>query len=264
MRSLLPLILLLLHSTAHAAADCSHAGIQRARSAADKKMKQKDYKGAVETLKGVKEECTPEPVEVDDGKPPAQETMDFYWLRSDLSDALLHAGAPVECMRLLAPLDTPRRPYGLELYGLGDSKVASAIRYNFQMCQQAHEKRFAGLSADGCIDSFCVVFDKATASIRDDDQKEEPDVGKVCPQLHLRSGKKKTFLKVKDGPLVDPSLCCNIDGFTAGKLNGRMVMRFGGGGHPCDGGTANGSVDALYEWTGSELKLLEDNAVYEH
>jgi hypothetical protein len=265
-------VILLLHGVAFAGApDCTHADVQRGRDAAEKKMKQKDYKGAVDTLRAIDKDCILEPVGVDDKKPPAQATLDFYWLKSDLSDALFHAGLPVDCQRVLAPLLVPRRPYGLELFAMADSKVASAIQYNMKTCQAAHEKRFTGFTATKCTDGTgvatrdaCLIFDAATASVKDDDQKDNPDVAQVCPSVRMRRGSKESVLKAKGGPLADPYSCCNIDGFTVGTINGKPALRFGGGGNACGGGTMVGNVDALYEWNAQELKFLEDNHVNEH
>jgi hypothetical protein len=68
-------------------------------------------------------------------------------------------------------------------------------------------------------------------------------------------------LRPQGGPLATAESCCKLQQLSVGARGGKRVMRVVGEGGDCFGGSTYDREDALYEWQGDGVKLLEDHFV---
>lgn len=217
---------------------------------------------------------------------PENAVESWYWLRSDLALAYVKAGREMDCLRLLATIESP--------YSLADvhrsfdegAPVVEALDHNFGLCQAAHETRRGAFQATPCP----IVVDSAVAAVAmpgrgsgcvallrgadfglgwafgEDTAQASPEA--LCPKIAMldAAGRRTpmTVAAAGSGPLADLSACCLIETISVAETGGRLLIRVQGGGHDCfNGATVLGS-DAIYRQDGPVLVLTEDDGLFYH
>ena len=260
---------------------CTPEQVKTARAESKALFDQKAYRPAADRLTELMAACSFDNADESGTHP----NLDFYWLHSDLALALLKAGDAAGCMGVLAPLTTPRPPLSIYLYDLEEEKVGKALLHNEELCRKAHESTRKDFAAAPCpfktdgqaaalLGDACLVlgpageYDAFQKALEGDDIGPD-DADGLCPSVSAFTQKPgaeplETLLTPADGPLLDPSNCCNLTELSTTTRNARRLLRIRGGGRDCFGGTADMDIDSIYEWTGTTLKLVDDTSVASH
>jgi len=271
----LAVLLLFITSVAHGEVACTATEAKAMRVAAQRLLDKKDLTGALALLQAQEGKCSWDGVD--------ESPLDYFWLKSDLALVLHKSGKDLECLRVLAPLLEPVDPRSLLRNNLADSRVADAISYNNDLCRRAYERRYAAFTSRPCtndkgdqgveVPGGCLLLMAAPTSYYELPRREDDDTypEQICPRLVVaRRGKRSLRLKVVDSdtddPLTDISACCNIEssGLSVAVQGKSVRVRVLGGGHGCAGGSIIADEDAVYEWKGLRLRLLESNRIARH
>ena len=255
-------VLLLAAGAARAEPSCKHAEVAGARAAAEAQLRSGDAAGAVRTLRALDQRCALAP----DETATSRTTADFYWFESDLAFALLKAGRPIDCLRLLGPITGPYPGVSLQRLeqttGGEDPPFAAAIDHNQELCQAAFDRRFAGFTDAPCKSHSGAV--------------EVPGRPGLCLAVEAcsgieiwKEGRRIRRVRATQGPLVDKEWCCELGKLSvrvasSDTVSVRIVDGDGGPSRICGGGTAARSQDMLYEWRGGALVFREDNSIGLH
>ena len=260
---------------------CTPEQVKAARAESKALFDQKAYRPAADRLSELMTLCSLDNADESGTKP----NLDFYWVHSDLAFALFKAGDAAGCLGVLAPLTTPRPPLSLYLYDLEEEKVGKAILHTEEQCRAAHESTRKDFAAAPCpfttdgqsaalLGDACLVLGAAGEYDAFQKALEEGNTGPddadgLCPSVSAFTKKPgaepvETTLQPADGPLTDPSTCCNLTELSTATRDGKRLLRIKGGGRDCFGGTAEMDTDAIYEWTASTLKLVDDTSVSSH
>jgi hypothetical protein len=254
--------------------DCSKGAMRKARAAADKAVRGKDYKAAIATLETFRNQCAD--VELD--------PVASAWLIGDLAVAYWKAGQYLECRKLMELETFPKS----DVAQGGNDKLMSALDYNLEQCSKAFDAEYATLAANPCplaIDDAvasaalpaALVPKGATAACMalvpgpaapaaahaGSDDDDDDDV--VCPRLAVvskgSSGKLvRRPLGAADQSLADPTFCCGLNQVAVGVKDGKALVRIGADtwARECHGGTATSTLDTIFEWKGSALTPVVD------
>jgi hypothetical protein len=254
--------------------DCSKTAKRKARAAADKAMKAKDYKAAIATLEPLAH-CN----DTD------QEAIESAWLQGDLAVAYDKNGQYVECKRLVEPLVFPKSDVARQ----ANDKLLGALQYNLDHCQKQFDAQYASIKGDACplkLDDAvaaaslpaalvpkpagagpaCVaLLPGAASAAKKDDSKQDDDglAEVVCPQVAVvwkAKGKlERQALAVDAGALGD-DFCCGMTRIAVGSKDGKALVRISSPEwvRECHGGTATMSLDTIFEWKGSALSVVSD------
>ena len=207
-----------------------------------------------------------------------------YWdaqaqnaLRS--AERLESDGDYLECERELAP----------ETWWLSrlSDELGDAVQRKLESCSEAAHKRYAAIKPTTCRLEISDAIASAAAPramvpkgagaaclalVPDTHPTPQPPDPVfrhvVCPRVALvwRVGAKleRRELAVNGGALADDDLCCNLESIGSGADSGSTLVRVGGAGHPCHGGTAYEATDVIYTWTGKALASPLDLSVDYH
>ncbi|HUJ59954.1 MAG TPA: hypothetical protein VLX92_15725 [Kofleriaceae bacterium] len=247
---------------------CTPAELRTARKEAGKLA----HKAARARLLALEKTCSPDSGNEDK---PDQEA---YWFWSDLALVTLQDGDPVECMRILAG---PTDLHDATNQAIAGTKVGAALAYNMDRCAKAHEAAFRDFTSrpcagagdhpttatpDGCLSiEGGAGFDEFKTALEHDKQD---DAAGLCPHIAFKpSGKgAKLPLHVAEGGLTSTSSCCGYDQLSFATKAGKRLVRVQSESpsRDCFGGTATTALDTIYEWTGTELKLVEDDSISLH
>jgi len=261
---------------AHAKNECSKASMRKARAAADKSARAKDYAKAIATLEAARKAC--------DGASP--DAVEEAWLVGDLAVAYWKSGNLLACRQLMEEETFPKS----DASRAGNDKLMGALEYNLEQCEKAFDAQYAALKSDACpltIDdaaaaaalpaslfpkgatAACVAIvpdptpPAAPAAAAGDDVDADSDVS--CPRLAVVSKGKggkidRKLLGAGDSNLVDFNFCCGLNTIAVGIQNGKALIRVGADTwvRECHGGTATTSLDAIFEWKGNALTTVVD------
>ena len=229
--------------------ECSRAEIAAARKEAGK-LAPKPARARLEALQKV---CYPSAGTED--KP----NLDAYWFWSDLAFATYKDGDPVGCMRVLAGSTDPHDAVNR---AIEDTKVAGALSYNWDLCAKAHDKAMSDFkpTTDIAIEGGA-TYDEFKKAL---DADKADDAAKLCPKIVVKG--KKTALHVTEGALTSTSNCCGYNQVAIARRGNKRLVRLSSQypSRDCFGGTATTILDTVYEWTGNELKLVEEDSVGIH
>lgn len=231
--------------------ECTHAELAAARKEAGKLAP----KAARARLEAVEKVCYPSAGT--DDKP----NLDAYWFWSDLAFATFKDGDPVGCMRVLAG---PTDPHDSTNRAIDGSKVGGALSYNWDLCSKAHDKAMSDFKPDATLSiEGGAGYDEFKKAL---DQDKVDDAAKLCPKLVVKTKGKTTTLHATEGLLVSTSNCCGYNKVATAHRGGKRLVRLSSEypSRDCFGGTATTLLDTVYEWTGNELKLVEDDSVGIH
>jgi hypothetical protein len=266
---------------------CTAGAVGRARRAAEERVKRGEYEAAARELDRSLAGC-----DVDSGDA-GSPNLDYFWIQSDRAFLAYKAKDYVGCLRVLAPLVTPRPPFGIHALHLERSAVGRAILHNEELCRSASPDQRAefqsppcplaggkdetaiGLPADALPRGAgvgCLVLEASAGpdAFRRSIEGGDDAATRLCGELVLRTGQPgaqataETRLVATDGPLEDTSVCCNLDKVSFSGIGGARQVRVQGRGLDCAGGTADTELDAVYTWQGDRLRLDEDDAVGSH
>lgn len=264
---------------------CTKDQVRQARSQAQAAFERGEFAAARDRLNQLVSNCYLGPDEAGD-KP----NLDFFWVYSDMSFAAYKVGDFVECLQILGPLTTPHPPWSIYSFELEETKVGKAIRYNEDLCSKAYEAQQRDFRSDRCsivensdlaievpreavpqdIEVVCLTL-KGGADYQEferaiDEDENEP--AKLCPSVVMVSRKRgkttEVQLRASEGPLADTSNCCNLEELSIAVRDGKQLVRVTGGGRNCFGGTADVTLDAVYNWQGERLGLIRDSSVVNH
>jgi hypothetical protein len=251
---------------AEAPRDCSKAAMRKARNAADKAMRAKDYKTAIAALAPLQAAC-------DD----TRDIVESAYLAGDLAVAYEKDGQPLECEKLMAPWSHPTS--GLQ--DAGNDKLVAAIEYNLEHCAKDLDAQYAAVKRDACaltIDgavaaaalppalapkgatAACIALVPGAKGNAGDD-----DV--ACPEVAVVSkgkGAKLTRRALGGDTGLEPSFCCNLSSIAVGAMGGKTLVRMKGEGRECSGGTGDEASDYIFEWKGGALAIVVDASVTYH
>lgn len=185
-------------------------------------------------------------------------------------------GEYLECAQALAPIT-----WRLSTVDNGD--LVEAVEKTYNRCDDELEKQYEPIGAKDCEldveDAIAVTAapprlvpraaKAACLALVPGSSRTEAanDVGAVCPRVALvwsAGGLHRRELRFEGGPLGDDGWCCNLESIAAGTLDGKTLVRVGGSGHPCGGGTAYEATQALYEWNGKSLASPLDISIGFH
>ena len=245
--------------------NCSSAELKAARKAASKLAP----KAARARLEALEKTCDPDTGSED--KP----DLEAYWFLSDLAFATLQDGDPVGCLRILAG---PTDPHDATNQAVADTKVGKALAYNWDLCTKAHETALRDFTSKPCAagdkdaiaaDGGCLMidggagFDEFKKAL---DEDKPDDAARLCPHVVFKTKGKETPLHASGGTLLDTSSCCGYDALSMARKGGKRLLRLQSSSpaRDCFGGTATTILDTIYEWTGDQLKLVEDDSVGIH
>jgi hypothetical protein len=194
----------------------------------------------------------------------------------DLAEKYESEGEYLACAQALAPIR-----WRLSMVENGD--LIEAVETTFNRCDEELEKQYEPIEAKGCdleiedaiavtaapprlvpraAKAACLALVPGSSGI------QAPDDGsRVCPRVALvwsAGGLHRRELRFDGGPLGDDGWCCNLESIAAGTLDGKTLVRVGGSGHPCGGGTAYEATQALYEWNGKSLASPLDLSIAFH
>ena len=254
---LVPIAIVLVGSIAHAGApDCSKAALRKARAAADKSMRAKDYKAAIATLLPVSQACGGD-----------ADKIEQAWLDGDLAVAYEKDGQPLECEKLMAPWSHPSS--GLQ--DGGNDKLAAAIDYNLDHCAKDFDAQYTALKADACALTIAGASASVAAPLALAPKGATAACvalvpGDTCPDvaLYWKKGAKVSHSVIDNDATHDPSFCCNLSAIAIGSLNGKTLVRVKGGGRECSGATADVDNDFILEWKGKTLDTVLDASIGFH
>ena len=270
MRTNVLLGLALVMTTRGAAADssrsCSNAELRAARKDASKLAP----KAARAKLQALERTCTPDPGV--DGKP----NQEAYWFWSDLAYATLKDGDPVECLRILAG---PSDMHDETNEAVAGTKVGRALAYNWELCTKAHEAALRDFTSKPCTtagalpatatDGGCLMIDGGAGfddfkKALDDDKQD--DAARLCPHVVFKAKGKERRLQAAASAFTSTSNCCGYDMLSVARRGGKRLVRLESErpSRDCFGGTATTILDTIYEWTGNQLKLVEDDSIGIH
>jgi hypothetical protein len=258
---------------------CTAEQVKTARADSKALFDQKAYGPAADRLTELMQSCFLDNAD-DSGTQP---NLDFYWVHSDLALAQHRAGDHAGCLATLAPLTTPRPPLSIYLYDLEEEKVGKALLHNEALCRDAHEATRKDFAAAPCpfktdgqaaarLGDACLVlgpageYDAFQKALEEADEDGPGDADGLCPPVSAFTQKPgaepvETLLQPAEGPLTDTSSCCNLTEISTATRGGKRLVRVRGGGRDCFGGTADSDTDAIYEWTGDALELVDVTSV---
>jgi len=230
---------------------CTRAEIAAARKDAGKLAP----KAARARLEALEKTCYPDRGTED--KP----NQDAYWFWSDLAFAIFKDGDPVECMRVLA---APTDPHESVNRAISDSKVGGALAYNWDQCSKAHEAALHDFKPDASLSiEGGASYDERKKAL---DQDKQDDAMRLCPKVMVKTKGKTKALHATEGALLNTSECCGYDRISVATRGTKKLVRLQSEypSRDCFGGTATTLLDTVYEWTGNELKLVEEDSVGIH
>ncbi|HNN92139.1 MAG TPA: hypothetical protein PKI03_07725 [Pseudomonadota bacterium] len=252
-----------------AALDCSRAGKRKVRAAAEKAVRAKAYKNAIALLEPFASGCP------DSG----DAAVESAWLAGDLAVAYQRDGQALACKRLMERLVFPKSDAAQQ----GDAKLMSALQFNLDQCQKAFDAEYAALRAEACsiaprdaiaaasipepllpsgAQAACLALVPTDAPNKAGKHGKDGAEDVSCPALVLvtkaKSGAKSR--RVLGTPFADQTFCCGLHRVEVGSKDGQALVRVSAGEwvRECQGGTATASLDGIFAWSTSALRLVLD------
>jgi hypothetical protein len=258
---------------------CAATRIEGARRRARLAMEAGEPRRAATILETIDRGCIePRPWDAAAG---AEELERWLWAHSDRAFALYRSGDPVSCLRV-----TVSQTLGRQFSREEATRAERAIHHNEELCRRAREAMLADFRTTPCESERSDPMVRVPRrrgdagrrwclALRGD--REElaaarwgtEDPSKICPAFVAfvggrgRGGKlsRRGTLAAAEGPLGDPSRCCNVERFSVAVRRADVLVRVQGEGRDCYGGTAYDIVDALYRWKDRRLELVSDDSI---
>lgn len=229
--------------------DCSDAGLRRARAAANRLARQKEYGRAAGILEPLLRCPTPSAW--------GTLTEEAGWLRSDLAFAYAHMQDYEACLQVMSGV-------GVFVEDERNSeRLGKAMEHNGERCERGLQRRYA-LAASGCA----IAVDDAIAIAPAPRELLPPGTRAACvallpavadpgcPTVALvwrgagRVVERRPLPADGDGVLSDPDRCRGLSAIAAGALDGKAVVRVQG---DCASCKHTSGIDVFYTWSGTAL-----------